>query len=691
MKEPLSLADFSILTGAGQLDGGVLTLRPDTDGFIRLRLDGEQAGMGGARWSKAKLLIIDMKSDMDAMTTIDLLFYKKGKHEETPSQFGYHMIPTRRVKLVADLDELSSKRVFPVTLPGRLKGHVRCHPCDVAEMDRLDILIHPGYSRHFDKLEIYDAYLSDTLPDMTVIGDPMVDEMGQWIQKDWPGKTRRTEDMISYLKTEYARAKEGTQYPEGWSQWGGLLQKRFDATGYFHTHKADGRWWLVDPDGYAFISNGMCYGTRMGVHGFVDGMENLFQWLPEKDDPEFADAWTTADQIPEFVKRNTAEAGKNRSMFNFARANMIRAFGASGWWDAWVTINAARLKRWGFNTIGVGVNNYYDENVMRYLERAQIPFVWTLKEFPLTQQLIFRDFPDVFSKEYEEKSAHFARTQLAPFKGNPYMIGYFITNEPEWRFQHSTNIAERAFAHPERLATKEALVAFLMSRYPDISALNAAWGAAFDGFESLYTPFSGGDQLSDTAARDFHDMRALMLAKYNEVPSRACKEVDSHHLNLGMRFHTITHDEMTGNDWFDIISFNRYNVTALPELSLIEHELDMPAIIGEWHIGGGYEGLLSGGLLTAPNDVERAKACSYYLENAVANPCCVGLHYFEFNDQPLLGRFDGECMNHGVIDVCNHSFDTFMDAFSQSCRNLYALAEGKLPPTAVTGETFRPR
>ena len=52
---------------------------------------------------------------------------------------------------------------------------------------------------------------------------------------------------------------------------------------------------------------------------------------------------------------------------------MIRVFGADGWWDAWHKINTARLKRWGFNTIGVGVNNYSDERVMEYLEKAEIP------------------------------------------------------------------------------------------------------------------------------------------------------------------------------------------------------------------------------------------------------------------------------------------------------------------------------
>ena len=102
----------------------------------------------------------------------------------------------------------------------------------------------------------------------------------------------------------------------------------FKKTGFFHLEKTKSRWWLVDPDGYGFFSNGVCYGSRMGVFGLVDGMQSLFAWLPKKTDEKYAAAWTNAGEIPEYVKRNGRESGVHRDMFNFARANMIRVFGA---------------------------------------------------------------------------------------------------------------------------------------------------------------------------------------------------------------------------------------------------------------------------------------------------------------------------------------------------------------------------
>ena len=211
----------------------------------------------------------------------------------------------------------------------------------------------------------------------------MVDEFGQWKDAEWPGKVASEDELVAYLRDEYERCKTSKGYPNPeWSKYTAAGPRSASRPRAASTEPTTAeRWWLVDPDGCAFFSNGVCYGSRMGVHGFVDGMTEMFDFLPPKDDPKFRDAWTTADQIPEFVKRNGAEAGRGRSMFNFARANMIRAFG-DDWWHAWHTINTARLREWGFNTISVCVNNYFDERVEDYLNQAAIPFAWTLKSFP---------------------------------------------------------------------------------------------------------------------------------------------------------------------------------------------------------------------------------------------------------------------------------------------------------------------
>ena len=683
-KKPLPLHSFELTEGSLLQQQPHLTLAPSAEGFVSLRQQVQD-------WAAYRYLVVEMLVEMDSQAPVEVLFEKANpRPDEKPGSAQYEMIPTRRIRMAIDFEMLASKYFFLLTLPGMLKGRVHCEPSHISQMKTVTLRFHPGYSKNFSQVTIYDSYLCNQLPDLRVQGAPMVDPLGQWEQACWSSKTKDEKELVDYLRGQLREVPAQGGYPAGWSRWGGWMGKRFDATGFFHPHHDGRRWWLADPDGYAFISNGMCYGSRMGVHGFTDGMENLFSWLPNHDDPTYKDAWITADQIAEFVKRNGAEAGKNRWMFNYARANMIRAFGPQGWWDAWVTLNSARLKQWGFNTIGVGVNNYPDERVLDYLEKAQIPFVWTLKAFPLTDELIYRDFPDVYSEQYARRSQKFAQ-QLLPFVGNPYMIGYFVTNEPEWRFQESVNLVERVFAHPARLASKEALIGLLREKYQTIAAMNQVWGSDYAAFDDLLTPAEGLNRRWAGAAQDIEWLRCRLLAKYTAVPHQALTAVDPNHLDLGMRYNKITQREIPGSESFQVASFNCYYPSPRDMLDIAGNAIDMPMVIGEWHIGGSDKGLLCNGLLAADTQEERGQACCYFLEQAVSHPACVGLHYFEMNDQPLLGRFDGECMQHGIIDICNRPYDEMVRWFKATAQRLYPLALGEIQPEIQPVKVYRQR
>lgn len=651
---------------------------------IELALSGKPSRIGGVSWRANDYIILDLLAEMDSMARVNLHFHQsQGCEDKALLSAGYSMIPGRRVKMAISLGELDSHRFFLPTLPGAYKGHVIGRPTRISEINGVKITLTRG--QNIRALHLYGMWLSEKLPDMTVTGEPLVDAFGQWRDVKWEGKIASETALKAYLQAEYEKAQSDGSYPNGWSRYGGWLKKSFDATGFFHTHHDGRRWWLVDPDGYAFFSNGCCYGSRCGEHGFVDKMENLFEWLPEGD-PAYHDAWTTADQIAEFVKRNGALAGKGRKLFNFGRANMIRAFG-DGWWDAWAAINGARLRRWGFNTIGVGVNNYTDEHVYEYLDTVKIPFVWTLKKFPLTDNCIFRDFPDVFSPEYAQRSAAFAQEQLAPFAGNPYMIGYFVTNEPEWLFQRSTNPAERILAHSKKLYSKTALVEFLRGRYnDDIESFNAAWNMKLSGFDDLYTPVENADTFSEKSAADLAEFRAILLDMYCKVPDEALRRVDKNHMNLGMRYSSIQPGDLAGDNYSEVASFNCYARTPADSLKVGKESVHKPLMIGEWHIAGTDRRLFASGLLAAKNQAERAKACVYYMQAGMSDPCCVGMHYFEFNDQPLLGRFDGECMQHGLINVCNRPYAELTQAMQATVEKMYELCDGSIPPTGEKGE-----
>lgn len=683
MRMDIALSKLVPLAGEPCQTREGIAIMPREDGVFCLSLKKADSGLA---FCETDYLTMEMCVDMDRMPVMFFDFVEHRGGEEKVLSVRYFMIPTRRVKMTVRLSELDSHRFFLPTYPGTLKGHVDGEPTHIDRIDEIRIRLRENDGCR--RFELYGLWLYDKLPDMRIAGEPLVDEMGQRKGYEWTGKMHGIPEMVDYLHTELKKAKATGGYPEGWSHFGGYTKLRFNATGFFHTHHDGKRWWLVDPEGYAFYSNGVCYGSRMGDHGFVDGMETMFDWLPNHNDPTYKECWTEASEIAEFVKRNGRESGKGRWMFNFARANMIRAFGKEGWWDAWVTINTARLKRWGVNTIGVGVNNYTDEHVDEYLKKSCIPFVWTLKEFPLTKVCIYRDFPDVFSPEYEEGAKRFAKKQLSPFVGNPYMIGYFITNEPEWLFQASVNPAERVLAYPGRLYSKDELINFLKDRYNgDIKALNTAWGLSLDTFDGLQRPIEGADKLSDASRADLEVFRDILIAKYSAVPSKALREVDPDHLNLGMRYAKLTPNEFAGNEHFDVCSFNCYQVDPAPRFDIVAEKDTRPGLVGEWHIAGDDMSKIATGLIRAYGQTERTKACIYYMEQAMAHTCSVGTHYFEMNDQPVLGRFDGECMQHGLINVCNMPYAELTCAMEKLAERMYGIVCGEVSPTKERGRT----
>lgn len=110
-----------------------------------------------------------------------------------------------------------------------------------------------------------------------------------------------------------------------------------------------------------------------------------------------------------------------------------------------------------------------------------------LPDFPVTDTLIFRDFPDVLSPEYEEKSRIYAE-KLEEWKHDPWLIGYFLRNEPEFNFVENLAIADEVLRNPAQTFCRKGLIAFLKERYVTIEALNQAWKTDFGSFAALEGP-----------------------------------------------------------------------------------------------------------------------------------------------------------------------------------------------------------
>lgn len=588
----------------------------------------------------------------------------------------YELLPNVRVSFRVKLDELWSKRFFLEVFPGSYKGTVHGLPMDPQNVVKIEISVIPG--KDFKSAELGKVWISEKHPDGINPDVPIIDEMGQLIGYEWSTKTHSFEEMKNRLCTEYEEAKANDCLFPNRSRWGGFLEKQFSSTGWFRVQHDGNRWWLVDPDGYAFFSHGLCYGTRMGEFGWYTGMEKFYENAPSPEDPGYEEAFTHPGMIDEYVKRYGVTERSNEWMYNPARGNMIRIFGEK-WWDAWRLIATRRFHEWGINTTGVGIVNFTDEHCDDFLRMSNLPYVVTLKRFPTTKNFIFRDFPDVFSNEYIENSKIFAENELGPHANNHNLIGYFLHNEPEWMFESDCNIAWELLVENKPLKSRENMMTWLKERYGDIESFNASWGLDLNSFERLLRPLDRNTVLSDRGWKDLEEYEQILIDRFGSIPMSACKKISPNHLCLGMRYAQMNQKVLMSCKVFDVVSFNCYSKTPEKYFDLAR-VTEKPMIIGEWHFGAPDSGLLRTGILGAVSQEERAKAYRRYCEISAADPNCVGIHYFEYNNQTLMGRFDGEHAAHGIIDCCNLPYPLMVEAMKISSSNLYSVMTGQKAP-----------
>jgi hypothetical protein len=194
--------------------------------------------------------------------------------------------------------------------------------------------------------------------------------------------------------------------------------------------------------------------------------------------------------------------------------------------------------------------------------------------------------------------------------------------------------------------------------------------------------------LTPEALADLRAFSLVMVERYFQTISKACRKVDPNHLNLGMRWQGIPESwAVPGMKAFDVFSLNCYmERLPLETAKKIDGLLNMPAMVGEWHFGALDSGLPASGIGHLKNQSDRAKAYRVYLEDAAANPHCVGVHWFTLYDQSALGRFDGENYNIGFLDICNRAWDEMGRGAIASHERMYEVATGRVKAFADAPE-----
>jgi len=196
---------------------------------------------------------------------------------------------------------------------------------------------------------------------------------------------------------------------------------------------------------------------------------------------------------------------------------------------------------------------------------------------------------------------------------------------------------------------------------------------------------------SESAKNDTYAFSVKMIRRYVSFPSTECRKVDPDHMNLGMRYAMLIDPILLdGYENFDVFSINCYSEDSYASIQQAGELTGKPIMVGEFHFGALDAGLLCAGICSVKTQKDRGLAYRVYYENGMNSPYFVGAYYFVLNDQSVLGRFDGENMQIGFLDVCQTPYSEFADAVRSVNESIYEIADGKrTEPTPVVNRIPR--
>lgn len=481
---------------------------------------------------------------------------------------------------------------------------------------------------------------------------PCIDRYGQYIHQEWKEKIHTDSDFRKNLQMEEHALRSPVP---AWNQFGGWeAGPQLKATGFFRTEKFRGKWYLVDPSGRLFFSRGINSIRYSDVLTGGTGAEKFFEG------------------------KSTRKNGK----FGFTSENLKKKYGEN-YRERFGRFMMRRMADWGFNTLG----NWSAHDICRM---RQHPYVVNLPLPSGLPRLAKGGFYDVFDPAFEPGMQKIFSKEFDWCKNDPWCIGIFIGNELRFSNRKRSLGTDALTASPQTAAKKE-LFRDLQKKYTSIASLNRAWKTRFTDWKELM-------QLRELPAgnawkKDIDDFFEKSVRRFFAVSKAVIKSNSPNTLYLGSRLfvgYDYRNERLNhaAGEYWDVVSYNLYQ----PHYDhFAPHGLpDVPVIITESSIGGcrarGGWGIHSDpGLM--PDARKEAFLCQY--ESAARHPNIVGIHFFCLFDQPVLGRWDGENCDFGLLDITDSPYTDVVKANREFSERLYEFRQNTEP--VFTFQQMNPR
>lgn len=482
---------------------------------------------------------------------------------------------------------------------------------------------------------------------------------------------------------------------------------KLEGSGYFRAEKIGDIWSLVDPEGYLYFATGIAnirMANTVTMTGFdflnmekderydeytpddssdihtVDSKTletrqitaqhraRMFSWLPEYNSP----------LAKHFGYRFSVHSGglEKGETFSFYQANLERKYG-DNYYSEWQDITLNRMLDWGFTSLGNWTaSSFYTNDKVPYFANG-----WIIGDFATVSSGndMWSPLPDPFDPVFKERTLATVRQIGKEVNDNPWCVGIFVDNEMSWGVkglpESQYGIALNALKNVSAVSpAKAAFVDVLKSKYADIDVLSNRWGIDFDSWESVNQPIEF-DDYSPELISDLAMLTERFAAKYFSTVQDAIKTYLPNHMYMGARFADwgMTPEVLeAAKQHVDVMSYNYYREHLHQKEWAFLDDLDMPSIMGEFHIGATDTGFYNPGLVHAENQQERGIKYVQYMNSVIDNPYFVGAHWFQYIDSPITGRaHDGENYNIGFVDVTDTPYKHLVDAARELNSSLY--------------------
>lgn len=389
--------------------------------------------------------------------------------------------------------------------------------------------------------------------------------------------------------------------------------------GFFRVRKIDGRWWMVDPAGNLFLAK--------AVASFVPG-----------------------------GSKRQKEACKAQ-------------FGDI---SGWAAAETRFLKECGFNSLGAWAVSAAFDSAERIPYTVIISPMATynrrLKASGREGELFKKvkeggssfGFPFVFDPEFE-KTAVEVLAPVTKRADDPYLIGYFIDNEVQFR----------------RGMLWQCLTAWPAEHVNRRTAQD--WLDARKGRKRC--------TMRDVTEEDRLEFVAYCVDRYLAIVTRALRKYDKNHMFLGSRFH-LWDSEMHNPACFkvagkyqDVISINHYNHWQPEQEDMRNWEAwsGKPFMVTEFYTKGEDSGLpntTGAGWLVRTQD-ERGIFYENFVNELLKSGTCVGWHWFKYGDndpQNLRADPSNRDANKGMVTWDFRRYDALITRMKKINGCTYGLA-----------------